>query len=105
MLDSLDPSLVAFSQECCRHRTDPRQTLEKHLGARAENPPRVLTLCGSDFPPYQWIGIHVQNSTFFGAPEGWRRMLCTSQRLKFSTSTSSIDARDGFDRSCCTRWA
>jgi 23S rRNA (adenine-N6)-dimethyltransferase len=42
---------------------------------------------------------------FFGAPEGWRRKLWTSQRLKPSTSTSSSRAREGVASVSCTRIA
>ena len=38
------------------------------------------------------------DSIFFGAPEGWRRKLWTSQRLKPSSSTSSMRARFGLSK-------
>jgi 23S rRNA (adenine-N6)-dimethyltransferase len=45
------------------------------------------------------------SNIFFGAPEGWRRKLWTSQRLKPPDSTSSKQARLGLARVSWTRSA
>jgi len=61
--------------------------------------------CLGHDPTRRAVAASSYSRIFFGAPEGWRRKLWTSQRLNPSASTSSSRAREGAASACPARAA